>query len=81
MAAGLAAIYGESLDSTITADAVDHLSKHALFLAQAEALEAKYREHIERGMTETAAFLTGDLDISFSWSRHGDLLFHRNRFR
>jgi hypothetical protein len=81
LALELAALYGQTSDSTIGADAVDYRSKSAEYRALAARYEDRYRRHI--GLPEDgplAASAVGDLDLDLGEGL-GPRFFHGARFR
>lgn len=75
----LANFYSENMDTTLSADNVDHRSQAQAFSTRMKELLNLYADHIEAGGATTAVLDLQDSDISFTWG--GDLLMHPKRYR
>ena len=76
----LASHYAHQTDSTIQADAVDHVSKSEKFSRQAGKLEAAYYAHLGIRKNQVAgASAVADLDLTLRGG--GDRLIHSGRYR
>ncbi len=77
----LASAYAHMIDSTITADSVDHKSKSQEFAARAKAKKRIYMDFlgIKEGEVVPAVSVTKDYDINYPWG--DDRLTHPKKWR
>ncbi len=73
--------YAQSLEQTIGADSVQHLSKSGEYAKRGKELEGLYRKHITAGgeRPPAAASVSGDWDSLAGWN--DDRLTHPKRYR
>lgn len=76
----VAAHFAKSADSSIGADAIDYITKAALWKDQADKYLGMYKEHLGiRDGEPAAASKTKDWDLTYPWG--SDYLFHGRRSR
>lgn len=78
----LAALYANTVDPTIAADAVNYRSKSSDYLKLATELETQYRDHLGLNAKDSETLAGGTMvDVDRTSSLNQDQLTHPNRWR